>query len=220
MSKLLVIACVLGLSLSACQEEKEAPEAGTVHEIDDPHVNEHLPYIGEHFYEGGDTIYHQILPFGLTNQYGDTITHRTVAGKIYLADFFFTKCAGQCPKMTAALKRVQQNCKDVDFVILSHSIDPARDTAETFLAYIEKYGLDDSNWHFLTGDKQYIRNLGEESYIAVSGISPDGETMGDVHSPHIYLIDGNRHIRGFYDGTDAKDVDRLMVDLRLLAEEE
>jgi len=216
MLKINVLVVILIFIVLACDNKEKEKPAADIDEIIDP-LSQRLGYIGEIFYEDGDTIYHQISPFGLTNQHGDTITHKTVEGKIYLADFFFTSCGGQCPHMTAALKRVQQNCKDIDFLILSHTIDPKRDTAETFIRYIEKYGLDDYNWHFLTGDQMYIKGLGEESYLAVSGIDAETKGVGDLHSPHLYLIDKNRHIRGVYDGTDSKEVDKLIEDLRLLA---
>lgn len=179
-----------------------------------------LPYIGHHEIDGSDTIYHQIPPFGFVNQHGDTITHRSVDGHVYVADFFFTSCGGQCPKMTAAMKRIQQKNKDLDFLLLSYTIDPKRDSSETFLRYIEDGGIDDTNWHFLTGKKADLKRLGEKGYLSVSGYTSDEMPNEDNHSDYIYLIDKNRHIRGFYSGTDAKQVDQLIEDLRYLIEHE
>ena len=73
--------------------------------------------------------------------------------------------------------------------------------------------------HFLTADKLYTKEVGEESYFAVSGINEEATTVGDLHSPNLYLIDKNRHIRGYYNGTDAKEVEQLIKDLRLLSKE-
>lgn len=185
---------------------------------DDQPISGQLPILGEIYIEEGDTVYHTIPPFGFTNQHKDTITHHTIDGKIHIADFIFTSCPGQCPKMTAAMKRIQQNCKDVEFIMLSYTIDPRRDTAETFQRYIEKAGIDDHNWHFLTGPKERIKDIGENGYMAVSGVDEIGKGDGDNHSNAIYLIDSKRRIRGLYSGTNPKEVELLIQDLKRLAE--
>jgi len=219
--KLIIVSSIL---LTACtnnpSDDTDKPSKDGVHTVikhDIPTAPKNLPIYGEVFYENGDTIHHTIPPFGFTNQNMDTITHKTVNGKIHLADFIFTSCGGQCPMMTAALKRVQQNTQDLDYNILSFTIDPARDTAETFKRYIETSGIDDYNWHFLTGTRDDLKSIGEEGYMAVSGVDQIGEGDGDNHSNAIYLIDEQRRIRGLYNGTDPEEVDQLIKDLKKLA---
>ncbi len=214
---ILLITCAWFMS---CAEDKASAKKEASTQSED-NTKEELPFIGymDIDVDTGDTLHHQIQPFGgLINQHGDTIDYSIIDNQIYLADFFFTSCGGQCPKMTAALKRVQQNCADLDFMILSHTIDPRRDSAETFQRYIKRSGIDDHNWQFLTGKKSYLRELGENSYIAVAGFEDSTATENDNHSNLLFLIDKKRHIRGYYVGTDPKEVDQLMIDLRTLSE--
>lgn len=216
-SVLLLMVLLFCISCESTDNKKSESTETAISEEANP---KQLPYIGHHEIEDGDTIYHQIPPFGFVNQNGDTITHLSVEGKVYIADFFFTSCGGQCPKMTAAMKRVQQKSKDLDFLLLSYTIDPRRDSSETFQRYIEDAGIDDTNWHFLTGAKADLKRLGERGYLSVSGYTSDDMPNEDNHSDYIYLIDKKRHIRGFYSGTDPDQVNQLIEDLRYLIEHE
>lgn len=179
-----------------------------------------LPVIGEKTVgANGDTVYHTIGDFKLTDQDGETITNQTVKGKIYVADFFFATCQSICPQMSSQLVRVQDAFKnDGRFMILSHTVNPAHDTVAVLNDYAKGYGALKGKWHFLTGDKKYIYGLAKDSYL-VNALQDDGTPEGFLHSELFILVDGHRRIRGMYDGTDSTDVNRLIGDIKLLETE-
>lgn len=179
-----------------------------------------LPVIGEKIASSGhDTIYHTIGDFKLLNQYGDTISGKATAGKIYVADFFFATCQSICPRMSSQLVRVQEAFKaDPKFLILSHTVNPMHDTVPVLYEYAKGYGALKNKWHFLTGPKKYIYDLAKDSYL-VNALQDDGSAEGFLHSELFVLVDAQKRIRGTYDGTDSTDVDRLIKDVKLLETE-
>lgn len=183
-----------------------------------------LPYLGPHsitkWEENGvlivDTIYHTIPPFSFTDQDGRTVTEKTVEGKVYLADFFFTTCPSICPKMGETLQLVQEKLKNENqFMILSHSIDPEHDTPSVLKEYAAKMKVDENQWKFLTGNRDSIYAICEESYMAFAYQDSSAEG-GYVHSGFLILVDQNRHIRGAYDGTRAELADSIVADVKRL----
>lgn len=170
-----------------------------------------------------DTVFHTIPAWTLTDQNGNTFNGSSLKGKIYVADFFFTRCGSICPKMSTEFTRVQDTFTNEDEVQLaSFSVDPTHDTPEMLRAYAKKYDAKAGKWHFLTGTKSQIYPLAVKGYyVPVADASeydkavktPD-ETF--IHSEKLILVDKEGHIRGFYDGTDKKDVDRLILEIRVL----
>lgn len=174
-----------------------------------------LPILGERYVDDNqDTVYHKIADFAFVNQVGDTITNADVAGKIYVADFFFTTCPTICPIMKKEMLRVFEKYQDQpNFKILSHSIDPTHDTQEVLKDYAEKLGVEDaSTWNFLTGDQEKIFEIGQTSYLTTA-MADLAEPGGFLHSGAFLLVDGNGRIRGVYDGTKSDQVDRLISDI-------
>lgn len=180
--------------------------------------SENLPYLGPHDVVGIDTIYYKIPPFSFVNQHGNEISNETIEGKVVVADFFFTHCPTICPKMTAQMKRLSETTSDLDYLILSHSIDPANDTVERLKWYAENNGIKADNWHFLTGDQAKINQHGTLGYM-ISAVQDDSEPGGFAHSSFFILLDKQQHIRGYYDGTSTEEVDRLILDLEWLCNE-
>lgn len=174
-----------------------------------------LPIMGERYVDDNkDTVYHEIADFAFVNQIGDTITNADVAGKIYVADFFFTSCPTICPIMKKEMLRVFEQYQDQpNFKILSHSIDPTHDTQEVLKDYAEKLGVEDaSTWNFLTGDQEKIFEIGQTSYLTTA-MADQAQPGGFLHTGAFLLVDGNGRIRGVYDGTKADQVDRLIADI-------
>lgn len=160
---------------------------------------------------------HRTLPFSLVNQYGDTITQDSTAGKIYVADFFFTVCPDICKDMAAQKRRLQaQLGKEEDFMILSHSVTPVYDSVPVLRAYGELHGAQRGFWHLLTGPKPEIYRLARESYFAVLDQGGKGDESDFIHTENFVLVDRKNRLRGFYDGTDSAAVDQLIADYRLL----
>jgi protein SCO1 len=164
-----------------------------------------------------DTVFHQIPDFSLINQYGETITQETVKDKIWVVDFFFTSCPSICPIMTNELSRVQNYFKGNDnIVILSHTVNPEEDSVSVLADYAQQYGAIKNKWHLLTGNKSSLYELGEKGYFMPVAKGESGDDDDFIHSEKFILIDKNKNIRGFYNGTDAKEVDRLITEINIL----
>jgi protein SCO1/2 len=174
-----------------------------------------LPILGERYVDDNqDTVYHSIADFAFVNQVGDTIRKEDMAGKIYVADFFFTTCPTICPVMKKEMLRVFEQFKEEpNFRILSHTIDPTHDTQAVLKDYAEKLGVPNAaTWNFLTGDQEKIFEIGQTSYLTTT-MADDMEPGGFLHSGAFLLVDQQGRIRGVYDGTKTEQVDRLLADI-------
>ncbi len=163
--------------------------------------------------------YHKIANFSFTNQNGKTITQNDYTDKIYVADFFFTTCQTICPIMTNNMAEIQKEILgDDDVMLLSHSVTPEIDSVAQLKRYAIKKGVNDKKWNLVTGDKKEIYKLARKSYLAVKD-NGDGGPFDMVHTENFMLIDKKRQIRGFYDGTNSEDINRLLDDIFVLKEE-
>lgn len=162
-------------------------------------------------------INHKVLDFKLINQDGDSISQVDTQGKVYVADFFFTVCPDICKDMAVQKRRLQEALKEEeDFMILSHSVTPDLDSVPVIKDYAELQGAIPGKWHILTGDKPQIYNLARRSYFAVFDQGGNGDEADFIHTENFILVDKLKRIRGFYDGTSAEDVDRLIEDYYIL----
>jgi protein SCO1/2 len=163
--------------------------------------------------------YHKIADFSLINQNGETITQENYKDKIYVADFFFTTCKTICPIMTKNMHIIQKNIiTDNEVMLLSHSVTPEIDTVAQLKRYAKEKHVNSSKWNLVTGDKKQIYELARKSYLAVKD-DGDGGPFDMVHTENFMLIDKKRQIRGFYDGTNLEDINRLLDDIAILKEE-
>jgi len=160
--------------------------------------------------------YHKVADFSLVNQNGETITQEDYKDKIYVADFFFTTCLTICPIMTKNMGEVQEAIKnDPNIMLLSHSVTPQIDTVAQLKRYALEKGVIDSKWNLVTGDKKQIYELARKSYLAVKN-DGDGGPFDMIHTENFILVDKEKRIRGFYDGTDREEIDRLLSDIKIL----
>lgn len=163
---------------------------------------------------------HTIKDFTLIDQHADTLQLADLEGKIIVADFFFTTCPTICPKMSALMAQVQDAYRDEPrLILLSHSVTPETDTPQVLADYAEKHGAIYDRWRFLTGDRRQIYDLARKSYFAALD-EGDGGPDDFVHTENFVLVDSQRRLRGFYDGTSEADVDRLIGDVEKLMKEE
>ncbi|MEO8406174.1 MAG: SCO family protein, partial [Chitinophagaceae bacterium] len=164
-----------------------------------------------------DSVYHTIADFKLTDQNSKLITNQDIKGKVYVANFFFCRCPSICPKMTNYLLLLQDEFKDENGVaFLSHTVDPEDDSIPVLKEYEQRYHIDGNKWHLLTGTRQEIYDLSKRSYyLGVANDSPDEFQ----HSEKLVLVDTHRIIRGFYDGTNKEEVNKLKHDITLLLTE-
>jgi len=169
--------------------------------------------------EQTDTIYHSIADFNFINQNGNPVSEADYEGKIYVADFFFTTCQSICPIMTSQLERVQAEFAENEHIaILSHTVDPEMDSVEALKAYAENRTSINGKWNFVTGDKKELYRIARKGYM-LSVAEGDGGPDDFIHSPLLVLIDKEKHIRGYYDGTIPEEVDVLINDIKVLIAE-
>ncbi|MBO0331121.1 MULTISPECIES: SCO family protein [Flavobacteriaceae] len=160
--------------------------------------------------------YHKVADFALVNQNGDTITQENYKDKIYVADFFFTTCLTICPIMTKNMGEIQEAVKgDPDIMLLSHSVTPQIDTVAQLKRYALEKGVIDSKWNLVTGDKKQIYELARKSYLAVKN-DGDGGPFDMIHTENFILVDKEKRIRGFYDGTNREEINKLLEDIKIL----
>lgn len=167
-------------------------------------------------HQANDTVWHTIPDFSFLAHTNKTITQAKFKDKIYVADFFFTNCPGICPKMSTQLARVQDEFRaDKDILLLSHTVDPARDTVATLAQYASLYEADSSKWFFVTGDKKVLYEQARKGYF-ITATEGDGGEDDFVHSEKLVLVDKSGVIRGYYDGTKEAEVNQLMIDIKVL----
>jgi|TARA_Y100000768_G_scaffold147716_1_gene110223 protein SCO1/2 len=163
--------------------------------------------------------FHRIADFELINQNGKTVTHENFNGKIYVADFFFTTCPTICISMTDNLLKVQKEIQNnPNILLISHSVTPKIDSVTQLKKYAIEKGVNDKKWHLVTGDKKEIYKLARKSYLAVKD-EGDGGPFDMIHTENFILVDPDKRIRGFYDGTDSKEIKRLLLEIKILNSE-
>jgi len=188
-----------------------------------------LPFINKpdftpEWIEKNDPAYlsiHKIPAFSFTDQDGKTVTEKMVDGKIYVADFIFTRCGSICPKMTKNMGLIQEKFKNNDDVILlSHSVTPEMDSVPVLKKYAEEKSIISGKWHLLTGKEEDIYALAKKQYYA-------GDTIGYyqtgnefLHTENFILVDKHRRIRGVYNGTLPLEMERMEDDMNMLLKEE
>ena len=166
---------------------------------------------------------HTVPAFAFTGIDSTEISHRTVEGRVKIVDYFFTHCPTICPIMSSQLARTQHWLKDHDLdkdvMLLSHSVDPVRDTPARLKTYATQLGADTTSWKFLTGDKDDLYDQARFGYY-LTALESDTAAGGFFHSDTFVLVDRNNRIRGLYDGTSTAEVDAMMLDAAQLAFEQ
>ena len=167
----------------------------------------------------GVTSNHRIADFELIDQDGKPFSQKNLDGYYYVTDFFFTTCPTICPNMSAQLQRVQEKYKeDADFLIVSHTVQPEVDSSSVLKEYAALYQAKPEKWIFLTGNKKTIYDLARKSYFAAV-TEGDGGPDDFIHTENFVLVDKQKRIRGFYDGTSEESVNQLLTDIEILAQE-
>ena len=163
--------------------------------------------------------YHTIAPFSMTNQNGETINEKEYDNTIYVADFFFTTCPSICPIMTKNMHTLQEKLIGLPEVkLLSFSVTPQIDSVAQLKRYALKNKVDDTRWNLVTGKKKEIYELARKSYLVVKD-DGDGGPYDMIHTENFVLVDKQKRIRGFYDGTQLEAMDDILRDIELLVSE-
>ncbi len=162
----------------------------------------HLPYLG------------QVSSFSLTNENGEEFGLSQLQNKVWIADFFFTSCGDTCPILSKNMASLSRTFERVPkLTLVSISVNPETDSPQTLSKYAEKFKKGKDNWHFLTGTRENITKLVAGSF-----------KLGDPHEPLFHstklaLVDKNGFIRGYYEGTEQDDVNKLFKDASALIKE-
>jgi protein SCO1 len=179
-----------------------------------------LPYYGPKFVDAGnDSTYHEIKAFSFINQNNEALTLDSLKNKIVVTEFFFTTCQSICPIMNTNLQKVYKSFAErKDVLILSHTVDPEQDSVPVLKNYADLQGVNDRRWMFVTGSKKDLYAIARKSYL-LNADEGDGGEEDFIHTQNFALVDKNKHIRGYYDGTDSIEINRLISDLHLLIQE-
>jgi protein SCO1 len=162
---------------------------------------------------------HQIKAFSFQNQDGKTISLNDFKGKLFVVDFFFTTCHSICPIMSTELERVDSVYRNNNEVaILSHTVDPEMDSVSILKQYAILHNAS-PKWQFVTGKKTALYQQALKSYLIATPEEVTGAEDDFVHSQNLVLVDDELHIRGFYDGTNKQEVDKLISDINILLDE-
>lgn len=163
-----------------------------------------------------DTAYFKVPEFSFLDQNGDTITQESMNGKVTVVDFFFTTCKSICIDMTSNLHKVQDKfVTDKDVLILSHTVDPETDSVKQLFNYAVEKDVNSRMWHLLTGDKKEIYRQARNGYF-ITAMQGDGGPNDFIHDQKFVVIDKDRRIRGYYDGTDKASIDKMIKDIQML----
>ena len=157
----------------------------------------------------------RVRDFTLRDQANRAMTRQDLLGKTWVADFIHTRCPDQCPMMSRQMQVIQGLlAKESSIRLVSISVNPEHDNPQVLRGYVERYHADTSRWYFLTGQREAVRRLAGSFKL-----TPPGKSQGDLvdHSNRLILVDAQARIRRYYDGTDDKEVQRLIKDLSALS---
>lgn len=162
-----------------------------------------------------------VKEFVFVNQFGDTVTNRTVTGKVHVVEFFFTTCTGICPKMNMNMAAIADDfANEDDFMILSHTVDPDKDSVGRLKHYADSLKIDGNRWMLLTGTKEKLYEAARKSYL-LDDQNNNKEAIEDqfIHTQLFALVDKAGKVRGIYDGLNKKELTKLDEDIRLVLKE-
>lgn len=166
---------------------------------------------------------HRIGKFRFENQEGNWITDADMKGKVSVVEYFFTTCKSICPVMNTQMQRIQKKfAQNAEVRIFSFTVDPDTDTVAQMKRYAQAHHAQAGQWHFLTGNKADLYNLARRSFFILK--PAEAQNLGDagsdfIHTNNFVLVDQKMRIRGYYDGTNPKEVSLLQTHIdQLLAE--
>lgn len=178
---------------------------------------------GEIVTNGSDTTFHTIPDFKLLNYKGDSLSSSDLRGKIYVVNFFFSRCGTICPITIKNIKHSQELFKkEPNINFLSITVDPVFDTPSVLSDYVKRNDIKADNWFFCTGNKSYVYNLILKGYkLPVADASEYDASIKDIdemfiHSEKLLLIDSNFQVRGIYDGTKKDETEKLNLEIKVL----
>ena len=143
----------------------------------------------------------KVPDFELTDQNSKKVSNKDMLGKVYLVEFFYSRCPTICPVMNSNMKHIEETINDQNFGIISISIDPTNDTSEVLKNHARMLGTKSPNWHFLTGNRDYIDHLADQFNIYVGDKEDQSESLN--HSGMIALVDQEGNLRSRFDENNS-----------------
>ena len=208
--------------LMSCNSNKSAEETKKDAVITLPFFNK--PDWTPEWINATDSNYneiHRIPSFSFLDQDGNTISEKTVTGKIYVTNFFFTTCRGICPKMTNNMFLLQNAfVADTNVILLSHSVTPETDNVDVLKKYAIENKVNSKQWHLLTGNKNEIYTLAKQQYFAGDSVGYYQTGNEFLHTENFILVDKQARIRGVYNGTLLVEIERIKEDIAILKKED
>ena len=167
-------------------------------------------------------VINYVRPLSFTSQDGRTITQKDVAGKVYVAEYFFTTCRGICPKLNTNMKGLFSAYRnEPDFMILSHTVDPETDSVGRMKRYADSLGADPRKWLFLTGRKDSLYSTARNSYL-LDDPKNNATDMSQqfIHTQFFALVDRSGRVRKIADGLKKDDIEDLKKGIDQLLKEQ
>ena len=159
--------------------------------------------------------------FALTNDRGEVVRRDDLLGEVWVAGFIFTRCAGPCLRIVGQMALLDKELPKTGVRLLCFSVDPDYDTPEVLTRYRETLKADSPRWHFLTGEPEPLYRLIRESFHLAAEPATGKVVPGEevTHSTRLVVVDRQGRIRGYYEGDDREQVQRLSDTVRSLLEE-
>ncbi|MBI4368100.1 MAG: SCO family protein [Candidatus Omnitrophica bacterium] len=168
-------------------------------------------------------VYGHVPDFSFTERSGEAFGPADLEGRVWIADFIFTRCQGMCPLLTGRMSILQTKFNHPDIRLVSFSVDPEYDTPEVLSDYALRYQAQEGKWFFLTGEKTLMWNFVTEGFsLGVAQASPEDLAQGAepvMHTSRFVLIDPDGDIRGYYDTSEPANVEQLIQDALTLVSE-
>ncbi|MFA9479924.1 SCO family protein [Phycisphaerales bacterium AB-hyl4] len=168
-------------------------------------------------------VLYGVPSFELTSQAEQAVRRDDLRGKVWVANFIFTRCASVCPMVTGRTAELQQMLRTherwSDMRLISFTVDPGHDTPEVLRDYGQRFGADPEQWLFLTGERDYVWQLIEQGFRLPVEDAPDNPEMPILHSDKFVLVDRDGQIRGYYSALDQAERAQLLVDLHTVVSE-
>lgn len=173
-----------------------------------------LPVLSYKINADGEKVNYLIPYENFTNQLGQVVSTETIKDKVFLANFFFTRCPSICPPMRTELIKIAEVFNDEDnFLIVSHTIDPDNDSIEILKNYSDATGISSNKWQFV---RSSLENTRKQANLFMTNFRPDEDGTDFYHSSYVALVDKKQQIRGFYNILVTEEVERLKEDIEYL----
>lgn len=157
--------------------------------------------------------------FNFVDQTGADFSSQKLSGRLWVANFIFTRCPNICPRFTAKMATLQDKSASAvpGLELVSFTVDPENDTPEVLKAYADKHGANGARWHFLNGARPELEKVIRDGMMQPMDMGDGVDLNTVVHGSYFALVDGSMRVRGVYRFSEADAVDAVLRDAAILA---